>query len=118
MKLEFNSKKWIWTKETDVTSAWFIFDYSNIDDINKLDELTKIKIWDEIYNCIISNWIAKPISIETEQWTHKYKQWEADATLNNVEECSVKLDLFINDAISWLIRVESLSIKSSENSAE
>lgn len=110
MKIEFNNKKWIWTVDIDTSSAWFIFDYEDIEKINELEDLFKVKISWEEYNAMINIGARNPISIKTASWEHKYSIWEADTTLIEVEICMIKLDIFIPDTVSWLMRVEHITI--------
>jgi len=110
MNIVFNNRKWMWTKEKWITSSWFIFTYEDIDKINELWSLFSIEIdWNK-YDATISETALKPISVETENGTHKYKAWEADSTLNDVLECQIRLDIFINDIQSWILRTSEITL--------
>jgi len=111
MKLQFNWSKWFWTKDKDVTSAWFEFDYEDIKEVNDISELFKIKIWDFETNATINKTAHNPIVIDTLSWVWRYKWWEADTTLIDVIWCMIKLDIYINDQVCWLLRIEEITIK-------
>lgn len=111
MELRFNSKKGIWTAENWVSSVWLLFEYEDADKINELPELFKLWISGETFNATVNKWSSNPISIQNESGTHKYKLWEADTNLLEVEECMIKMDIFISNAISWLIRDEKITLE-------
>jgi uncharacterized protein YjdB len=110
MRLKLHSKKWFWTSNKDITSAFFEFDYSDIKKINALPELFKIDIWWFVTNASINNWSQTPIVIETEIWVSRFKEWEASFDLINPYLCMIKLDIYINDQVCWMIRIEELNI--------
>lgn len=109
MLLTFNTKKWMWTNEPWTTSWWFIFDYENISIINNMKDVFSIIIDWETYNATINTSTQNPIVIDTNTWVHRFKQWEASEDFNDVVESMIKLDIFLPDAISWLLRIESIT---------
>jgi len=111
MKLKFNSKKWFWTKDQNITSWWFEFDYKDIDQINSLEELFKVNIWEFETNATINTTATNPIVVDTNAWTSRYKWWEADTTLNDILSCMIKLDVYINDQVCGMLRIEDITIK-------
>jgi len=112
MELRFNNRKWIWTNENCVSSVWLLFDYKDADIINNLSELFKLEIGWENFNATINKWTMNPISIQNDSWIYKYKIWWIDTTLLEVEESMIKIDIFINNAISWIIRDEKITLVS------
>lgn len=116
MNLEFVNKKWMWTSEEWTSTWWFRFDYSKVSDINSLPELFTINIWWETYNATINNTAINPIVVETDNGTHRFKAGEATENLDFVNESMIKLNIYIWDAISWLIRVEQITLGNWNNS--
>ena len=113
MKLTFNNRKHIWTSDTNCSSCWFIFDYKDIETINKLSKdnsLFKLKVGDTECNATINQSSSNPISVETLTGTHKFKGWEAYVGFSDVTEVMIKIDVFIGDAICGLIRTENIKI--------
>jgi hypothetical protein len=110
MNLSFNNKKWMGTSEPWTTSAWFIFDYEDIKTINNLEELFNITIVEEKFNATINKATINPIVIESTNGTHRFKYGEATEDLWDVVEAMIKLDIFIWDTISWLIRMEQITL--------
>jgi hypothetical protein len=110
MKIKLNNKKWLWISNKWITSWFFEFDYSDINKINNLPDLFKIEIWEAKFNCTINSDSPAPIIIETETIKFSCKRWQGKVWISWVQKAYIKLDIFIDDLISGLIRVEEITI--------
>jgi len=111
MDLKFNNKKWMWTSNKWITSWMFEFEYENIESINSLPDLFKVEVWEQIFSATINSDSPAPIVIDTNKISYKCKRWEWKTWLDWVTKCQVKLDIFIDDLLCWIIRSEILTIK-------
>ena len=110
MQLRFLANKWINTKHDDVSTVWLSFEYDDVAEINKLDWLWKIVVGEFTYSFIVSEETKKPIAIETHTSMNKYAVWEIDLELSDVIACMIKVDIYIPDKLTWLIRTEEICL--------
>lgn len=110
MILKINNKKplWIWTKW--ITSWYFEFNYIDIESINKLPDLFKIKVSDLEFNCIVNTDSLAPIVIETETIKYNCKVGQGKAWLNWVRKSYIKLDIYIDDDLCGILRGNQIEV--------
>lgn len=110
MILELNRKKPFWISNIWITSGMFIFDYKDINKINNLPELFKIEIEWKQFSATI-NWDTKtPILLDTSNISYKCNRWEWREDLNWVSLAQIKLDIYIDDLLCWMIRTYKIKI--------
>ena len=108
IKVKFNERKHISTANKWLSSIWLIFEYSDLERIKELPDVFKISLWDFICNATINR--DSKVAIETQKWTHRYPIDTLDTKLLEVTEAMLKVDIYIDDQVCWLIRVEDIII--------
>lgn len=114
IKLNFNEKKHIGTGSPGISSVWMKFEYADLSKIKQLPEVFKISLWDFECNAIL-NTDAK-IAIETKKGRHTYpidRLQHIEEDMNHVDESMIRVDIYIEDQVSWLIRCTEINIKES-----
>lgn len=109
IKVEFNERKHIGTTNKNVSSIWLNFDYSDLNKIRELPEVFKIRFGDFECNATINR--DSKVAIETQKGTHRYPIDTLEDNLEYVTESMVKVDVYIDDQVCWLIRCEEITIK-------
>lgn len=124
MKATYKHQKWFWTKHPWTTSLWVLFDYADVAEINKLPEVFKIYLtnWEEVleYNASANKEAARTIDITTISKDESYKSnpWKINENIEDVREASFKIDVYIDDLVSGMLRVFDIYINEDPSHAQ
>lgn len=122
MKVTAYIKKWIGTKDRWTTSLWVEFDIQDLEEINKLEWVFKIYLsnWEDFmeYNACINPETKKPITIETDEDKYSFAPWNATIKVANPKVCLLKIDVYIDDLVSGMLRVFDIHINEDPSHAQ
>lgn len=117
MQVKAHTKKWFGTKDSWTTSLWVEFNYSDLKEIMELPDIFYIYLsTDEDtmqFKACINQESKKPIVIETEEDKYSFAKHNWRFDIQNPRLCLLKIDVFINDYVCWMLR--SLTIHINED---